>query len=148
MEGPRQPGTVVLYSNTTAHRPRSHETASRDWIAARIAALMGYEYAGEFDPARSYAGHRYFVPADTLTSVETAHELGIRSEEDLFGGVVPYPFVATKAITHPLVDAEARAPEGWSHEFGRRVHDSILLGYAAFAPEDARRACERMLKSG
>ena len=25
--------------------------------------------------------------------------LGIRGEEDLFGGVVPFPFVATKAIS-------------------------------------------------
>ena len=141
-------GTVVVYTNTTAHRPRSHEKASRDWIAARIAALKGYDYAGEYDSAASYAGHLYFVPADTLVNVETAHEIGIRTEDDLFGGVVPYPFIATKAITHPLIDAQARAPEGWSLEFGRRVHDSILLGYAAFAPDDARRACERILKSG
>jgi Protein of unknown function (DUF3182) len=141
-------GAVVLYSNTTANRPGSHENASRAWVAARLAVLKGYEDAGEYDPAAGYAGHVYFVPAETLVSVETAHELGIRTEDDLFGGVVPYPFVATKAITHPLVDAQARAPEGWSHDFGRRVADSILLGHAAFSPDDARRAGERMLKSG
>jgi len=141
-------GSVVLYSNTTANRPGSHENASRAWVAARLAALKRYADAGEYDPAARYEGHVYFVPAETLVSVETAHELGIRTENDLFGGVVPYPFVATKAITHPLVDAQARAPEGWSHDFGRRVADSILLGYAAFSPEDARRAGERMLKSG
>jgi uncharacterized protein DUF3182 len=149
MDDPPPPrGTVVQYSNTTTNRPGSHEKASRAWIAGRLAALKGYDDGGEYDPAARYGGLLYFVPADTLVSVENAHELGIRTEDDLFGGVVPYPFIATKAITHPLADAQAQAPEGWSHEFGRRVQDSILLGYAAFAPDDARRGGERLLKSG
>lgn len=149
MDNPQSPrGSVVLYSNTTANRPGSHENASRAWIAGRLAALKGYDDAGEYDPAARYGGHVYFVPAETLVSIETAHELGIRTEDDLFGGVVPYRFVATKAITHPLMDAQAQAPEGWSHDFGRRVADSILLGYAAFSLDDARRAGERILKGG
>jgi hypothetical protein len=141
-------GIVVRYSNTTTNRPGGHENASRAWAAGRLAALKGYDDGGEYDSAARYDGQVYFVPAETLVSVETAHELGIRTEDDLFGGVVPYAFIATKAITHPLVDAQARAPGGWSHDFGRQVADSILLGYAAFSVEDARRAGERMLKSG
>lgn len=141
-------GSVVLYSNTTANRPGSHESVSRAWVAGRIAALKGYEDAGEYDASVRYRGPLYFVPGETLVNLETANELGIRTEDDLFGGVVPYSFVATKAITHPLVDAQACAPEGWSHDFGRQVADSILLGYAAFSRDDARRAGERMLKSG
>lgn len=141
-------GSVVLYSNTTANRPGSHESVSRAWVAGRLAALKGYEDAGEYDASVRYRGPLYFVPGETLVNLETANELGIRTEDDLFGGVVPYSFVATKAITHPLVDAQACAPEGWSHDFGRQVADSILLGYAAFSRDDARRAGERMLKSG
>ena len=53
---------------------------------------------------RRYGAPTYFVPSDTLTS-EAAARAGIRHEHDLFGGVVPHPFVATKTITHPLVDA-------------------------------------------
>jgi hypothetical protein len=147
-DSPHPRGIVVQYANTTTNRPGSHEKASRAWVADRLAALKGYEYAGDYDSATRYDGHLYFVPADTLVNVETAHELGIRTEDDLFGGVVPYPFVATKAITHPLVDAQAQPPEGWSHEFGRQVQDSILIGYAAFTLDDARRAGERILKGG
>jgi hypothetical protein len=141
-------GIVVQYANTTTNRPGGHESASRASVTARLAALKGYDDGGEYDPGIRYEGSLYFVPADTLVSVETAHELGIRTEDDLFGGVVPYPFVATKAITHPLVDTQAHAPQGWSHDFARQVEDSNLLGYAAFTLEDARRAGERLLKSG
>ena len=141
-------GIVVQYANTTTNRPGGHESASRASVAGRLAALKDYDDGGEYDPGTRYGGPLYFVPADTLVSVETAHELGIRTEDDLFGGVVPYPFVATKAITHPLVDAQAQPPEGWSHEFGQRVQDSILIGYAAFTLDDARRAGERILKGG
>lgn len=149
MENSRSPrGNVVLYSNTTSNRPGSHESVSRAWVAGRLAGLKGYEDAGEYDASVRYRGPLYFVPGETLVNLETANELGIRTEDDLFGGVVPYAFVATKAITHPLVDAQASAPEGWSHDFGRRVADSILLGYAAFSLDDARRAGERLLKGG
>jgi hypothetical protein len=149
MDKSRPPrGSVVQYANTTTNRPGSHESLSRKWVAGRLAALKDYDDAGEYDATARYAGHLYFVPADTLISVETAHELAIRTEDDLFGGVVPYPFVAMKTLTHPLVDAQAHAPEGWSHEFGRRVQDAVLLGYAAFTIEDARRGGERLLKAG
>ena len=89
----------------------------------------------------------YFVPSDALTS-EAASRLGIRSECDLFGGVVPHPFVATKTITHPLVDAASRVPAGWSTEFPRRVADVVLDGFGAFAKEDALLAGRRLLECG
>ena len=87
------------------------------------------------------------MPSDAVTG-ERAHELGIRSEDDLFGGVVPAAFVATKAISHPLVNADAYAPAGWSHEFGERVRDVVLSGFSAFSPQDARRAGARVLERG
>jgi hypothetical protein len=90
----------------------------------------------------------YFVPNDTLVGIARARELGIQSEKDLFGGVVPYPFIATKTITHPLVAANAFAPEGWSDTFGARVKDAVFPGYSAFTLADARVAVERVLQRG
>jgi hypothetical protein len=87
------------------------------------------------------------VPCETL-ALEAAHALGIRGEADLFGGVVPFAFVATKSITHPLTSPDATAPAGWSWAFARCVTDVVLSGYAAFSREDAKRGGERLLETG
>jgi hypothetical protein len=84
------------------------------------------------------------VPSRTLVGVEAARALGIRGEDDLFGGVVPHPFVATKTITHPLVAPDACAPAGWCHDFAFGVRDAVLLGFSVFTREDARRAGARL----
>ena len=119
---PAARGTVVVHSLSGREFAERHERATRDGIAERLAALKGFGFAGDYDAdARRAAGPVYFVPSDTLVGVEAARTLGIRGEDDLFGGVVPHAFVATKAITHPLVAPDARAPAGWSAEFGRRV---------------------------
>lgn len=140
-------GTVVEYGNTKHRPPGSHDAASRTWVAAALAELKGYEHGGEFDPSKRYRGPLYFVPADTVSS-DDAGELGIHGEDDLFGGVVPYPFVATKTITHPLVATDAVAPHGWSHDFSMRVQDAVLFGYSAFSKADAQQAIERVLERG
>jgi hypothetical protein len=138
---------VVSYTHAARCAPASHESVTRRGIAEKVAALHGYEYAGEYDDAGEYEGAVYFVPGDTLL-LETAHGLGIRAENDLFGGVVPFPFVATKTITHPLVHPRAIAPLGWSREFARAVGDAVLPGYSAFSRADAIRGGERLLKQG
>ena len=140
-------GTVVEYGNTKHRPPGSHDAASRTWVAAALAELKGYEHGGEYDPSKRYRGPLYFVPADTV-SAHDASELKIHSEDDLFGGVVPYPFVATKTITHPLVTTDAVAPHGWSHDFSLRVQDAVLFGYSAFSKDDAQLAIERVLERG
>src|SRR5206468_3252122 len=127
--------------------PDVHEKTTRTRIARKLATLKGYDFAGDYDSAKRY-GHRiYFVPDDTLSGVE-ARQLGIRNEHDLFGGVVPYPFVATKAITHPLVDFDAYAPEGWRRDIGDRLRDAVLFGFTAFSRQDARRAGLLVLERG
>jgi hypothetical protein len=126
----------------------SHERATRAGIAERLAALKGFDFAGEYDPAARYPGPVYLVPSDTLIGLKAAAALGVRGEHDLFGGVVPHAFIATKAITHPLVRPEAQAPPGWSPGFGRRVSDAVLAGFTAFTPRDARRAGSRLLERG
>ena len=138
---------VVTYSVDAAGTPDGHQASTRKVLARRLAALMAYAYEGEYDSLRRYAGPPYFVPSDALTS-ERASLLGVRNEYDLFGGVVSHPFVATKTITHPLVDAASRAPAGWSAEFPRRVADVVLDGFSVFAKEDALLAGRRLLEFG
>jgi hypothetical protein len=141
-------GTVVQYTDRASDPLAKHESVTRTLLAEKLAALKGYEFAGDYDEARHYAGPVYFVPNDTLFGSELAQKVGIRDHHDLFGGVVPYPFAATKTITHPLVSPNAFAPEGWSHEFARSVRDVVLFGFSAFTPADLRCAAERVLARG
>ena len=139
---------VALSLPRSPENPETHEAVTRRALARKLAALKGYEYGGDYDAAAKYAGPVYLVPAETLIGVDVAHALGIFSERDLFGGVVPFAFVATKSITHPLVGPRAAAPRGWSNAFTNRVRDAVLPGYTAFSREDAIVAGKRLLKRG
>jgi Protein of unknown function (DUF3182) len=119
-----------------------HDAAGKSELAKRLAALLGYPFEAAADPAD---GPVYAVPSDTLTSAE-ALRLGVRGPDDVFGGVVPHAFVATKAITHPLVTPRAVAPLGWSAAFAREVSKVVLPGYTAFTAADAMEAGERLLR--
>jgi len=128
---------------------REHEVASQRRIAERLAMLLGCAFEEARDEAGLLRGPiGYAVPNDTLDSVERAHALGIHGEDDLYGGVVPFPFVATKAITHPLVKPQAAAPPGWQPSFADRVRDVVLPGFTAFSLDDARSAGRRLLARG
>lgn len=116
-------------------------------FARRLAVLKGYDAGGLYDPARSYPSHLYFVPSITLVSSEAA-QLGIRGTDDLFGGVVPHAFVATKAISHPLFSPSAVSIPGWNPGFAARVGDAVLAGYTAFDLDDALQAGLRLLERG
>lgn len=125
-----------------------HTALSRMALGGRLAQVLGLSFGGEHDPrAAAPAGPRYFIPADTLLA-ETAEALGIRSDRDLFGGVVPHAFLTTKTITHPAIGPEARVPDGWSRELWRYMGDAVLPGYSAFAPDDVREAGRRLLRRG
>jgi hypothetical protein len=141
-------GVVVRYCDPESDYPSGHESATRGELAKKLAALKGYDFAGEYDAAADYGGSVYFVPSHTLVGIDTARRLGIRTEDDLFGGVVPYSFVATKTITHPLVHPGAFAPTGWSHHLGARLQDVVLFGFSAFTKADARRAGALVLERG
>ena len=140
-------GVVVTYPIGDAALHHGHMAATRHEIARRLSALKGYAYAGDYDALRHSGTTAYFVPSDTLDH-ETALAAGIRGEDDLFGGVVPYAVVATKTITHSLVDSRSQAPPGWSIEFPRRVAGVVLEGWSAFTREDARVAGRRLLDGG
>jgi hypothetical protein len=90
---------------------------------------------------------RYVVPSDTLLR-QAAAALGVRDPADLFGGVVPFPFVGTKSITHPLVPDATAVPDGWRPEFAAAVQDDVLAGHAAFGRRDAGEALRRLLPRG
>jgi hypothetical protein len=137
----------VTYSFGATAKRNGHEAYTRKEIARRLAAFRDFADEGEYDPLIQYAAPLYFVPSDTLTS-DMASRLGVRGERDLFGGVVPHAFVATKTITHPLVDVRSHAPPGWSVEFPRRVADVVLDGVSAFTKEDAVLAGRRLLERG
>jgi hypothetical protein len=140
-------GVVVTYSPDEHGYADAHERATRGALARRLAGLKGYAFAGEYSASAGYGAPLYFVPGDTVPA-EQARALGIASEHDLFGGVAAHAFIATKAITHPLVDADARAPAGWSHAFAQRVQDAVLYGFSAFTLADARCAGRRVLERG
>ena len=128
---------------------RDHEIASQRHVAERLAALLGCAFAEAPDETGSLRGPiGYAVPNDTLDSIERAHALGIHGEDDLYGGVVPHPFVATKAITHPLVGSDAVGPAGWQPRFAEHVRDVVLPGFSAFSIDDARSAGRQLLQGG
>ena len=128
---------------------REHERGAHGVLAARLAAMMGCSFDGvRTVPVPPAADLGYVVPDVTITSLQAARALGIRCETDFFGGVVPSPFVATKTITHPLIDPSALAPAGWQAAFPERVRDVALPGWSAFCLEDARAAGRRLLQGG
>ena len=128
--------------------PHDHDTAAKARVAQSIAELLGWEFVGEFDPARTSGRRTYLVPTDTLPSFADARRLGVRGPGDLFGGVVPQPFASTKVISHPLVRPDSPAPRGWSAACGRQMQGAVLPGYSVFTAGDARIAAMQMLQRG
>lgn len=140
-------GVVVAYAPHRDDHASEHDRVTLVEFARQLAVVREYEAGGVYEPSRRYPGHVYFVPSSTLTCEEAA-QLGIRGLDDLFGGVVPHPFVATKAISHPLVDPGAAAIPGWNPAFAARIGDAVLAGHTVFNHDDARRAGLRLLASG
>ncbi|MGO4303482.1 DUF3182 family protein [Cupriavidus sp. RAF12] len=138
---------VVVYGRADCDDPASHQGTTLKGIGQRVARLRGSTFAGSYD-ATAHDGELYFVPAETLAGLDSARQLGIRSLQDLFGGVVPHAFVGTKAISHGLVAPDAPAPAGWSEDFAGRVRPFVLTGYTAFTVDDARRAGKDLLRGG
>src|SRR5262249_172209 len=144
---PMTNGTVVLYFSRFGKPLQTHHKVVLDLDAKAIAKLKGYKFGGPYDPEHNYSGPLFFVPDDTLLLDEAAC-LGIRSSNDLYGGVVLHLFAKTKAITHGLVDRDAERPPGWSTAFAERVREIVLPGYTVFSNRDAQTAARRMLTRG
>lgn len=140
-------GVVVTCSAGIGELTSEHERRTQLELARRLSALKSYDFAGPYEAGRVYTGHVYFVTSGTLVTAD-ADELGIHGPDDLFGGVVPHEFVATKVITHPLVASDAVSLPGWRSDFAPRLGDAVLLGYTAFSREDAWRSGVSLLSRG
>jgi len=137
---------VVCHGGTKTARSQ-HEVDTQRALAGQLALLLHASDCVDFDAACSYPPQRYFVPDDTLP-VETARRLGIASDDDLFGGVVPYPFVGTKVVVHGLPPGAQIKPEGWQDSLGERVSELVLPGFSAFTRDDAHTAAALLLRNG
>lgn len=134
--------------------PDVHVRHMRSAMLARVAALRGGRVGdvqtlpmSDSVRAGDDATSVYWMPEDCLDAAQ-ARSVGIRSEDDFFGGVVPHAFVAGKAIAHPLLAADAARPTGWNMAFGERLDMLTLPGFAEFARVDADAAVARLLRGG
>lgn len=142
-----EPKTDVVLLQTHKHLA-VHELAVHQVLGEKIARLLGGRFAGQYDGTLHQQASLYFIPSDTLIGVQAARELGITSLEHLFGGVVEQPFMATKAISHPLPNDRARRPQGWSSAFFEAASEAVLPGFTLFNLEEARQAGRRLLDGG
>lgn len=124
-----------------------HQRCARAVLGERLAELTGGIFAGEMWGEADSGTEPYFLPADTLIE-EEARRLGIRTEDDLFGGVVPHPLIASKAIVHPLASPSSSAPPEWNSEFSDAIADLVLPGFTIFSRSDAQTAGSQLLHRG
>lgn len=139
---PALPRTAVALLQT-GQSSSEHEHQVHQHLAGCIGALLDLPFVGVRHDSIAEP-QLYLIPDATLIGPQRH----IRSEADLYGGVVSHPFMATKAISHPLIDNHAVAPAGWTDEFMRLAGDAVLPGYSAFDAGDALRAGQALLQSG
>ena len=139
---------VCVVALTPGRRNGSHEEVTHHRLAERLAALKHLPFYDACDVTGSSARDHYFVPDAMLVSLTGARALGITDADHLFGGVVPYPYIATKTISHPLLGEACARPIGWSTDFSRQVRELVLPGYSAFSFADAQSAGRSLLQDG
>lgn len=139
------PGLRVVFTHGGGNG--GHESATHRVVAGRVAALLGLPFGGACEEAGVLAAF-YLVPRNPLSGIGEAIRYGIRGEDDLFGCWVPEAWMATKAIVHPLVAADAASPPGWSHALAGEARPLTLDGFAAFSSVDALAAGRRLLRRG
>jgi hypothetical protein len=148
MSGSRSAAKSEVVLLATHKKLATHETVVQQALAKRIAKLLGAEFVGAYDPALHQGHALYYIPSDTLIGKHSGDALNIQSVDDFFGGLIDFPFMATKAISHPLLkDATAR-PDGWSERFFEDAADAVLTGFSVFNEADAQRAGRQLLKAG
>lgn len=145
---PQVQRTVVFHSGDELGCNAGHDRSTKLAVVGRLASVLGWPFGGELDAGAGAGNELYVVPCDTVVGLGHARGLGILGPDDVFGGVVPHAFVATKAISHPLVGPSAFAPPGWSHQLGARIEDAVLPGYTCFDLNDVREAGTRLLAGG
>lgn len=137
---------VVLLATHKQLAP--HEVVVHQVLARQIARLLGAVFVGLHDSTVHKGPGLYFIPSDTLIGADMSDALDIRSVDDLFGGLASEPFMATKAISHPLPENSSSRPSGWSDEFHRQAGTAVLTGFTTFDLNDALEAGTQLLANG
>jgi hypothetical protein len=135
---------LLLLPGSAQHM--AHERMVQRQLGEKLAALLGCPFLGPCQPGSEVRGHHYFLPEDTL--VGDVSSLGIDGPDDFFGGQVEYVFLATKAISHPALEAPRHLPAGWSERFARQIESITLQGFSVFDLQDAAEAGQRLLRDG
>ena len=148
MNGSRSAAKSHVVLLATHKTLATHETMVQQALGEKIASLLGARFDGDHDPSKHTGEGIYYIPSDTLIGTEARDTLPIRSVDDFFGGLIDYPFMATKAISHPLLSDATTQPEGWSERFFHDAADAVLAGFSVFNLSDAKRAGMRLLKDG
>jgi len=143
----RTPRPIVLSHISNPQAPL-HQCETTRALARWLASIRGLEYGGDYDPAQHAGRRRYLVPTHTVKGAEQARFLQVSGPDDLFGGYVERPFMATKVIAHPLVSASAIRPDGWNDAFSARIRDCVLPGFSVFSRPDAEVAAQCLLPHG
>ncbi|WP_419219432.1 DUF3182 family protein [Pseudomonas syringae] len=147
MNGTRTGKSKVVLLPT--HKTLStHEVVVHQVLAQKLAELLKAEFVGVYDRTLHQGAGLYFVPSDTLIDRAALAYPDIRSADDLFGGVIAEPFMATKALSHPLPENATFRPSGWSDDFHRQARHAVLAGFSVFDEQDALSVGKRMLASG
>ncbi|MDQ3881266.1 MAG: DUF3182 family protein [Chloroflexota bacterium] len=141
-------GYVVTCLLGTSEAVSAHERVRNAALAERIATVKGLEFAGEYDPSCRYRAPLYLVPHRTIVGGALARQFNIRTADDLFGGVVPFQGLATKAIMHGLIGRRSARPRWWTTAFAEVIANAVLPGYTVFSRDDAYRAAQRLLTDG
>jgi len=137
---------VVVHSNAEG---TGHDLQTSLALARWLAEILGWSFGDIWQQGKVFGPPQalYFVPTQTLIG-EQLSELGIKGGDELLGGYVQYAFIATKAISHPLLAQARTQPLGWNPQFCERVRDVVLPGVTVFDVDDAREAGLAGLRRG
>ena len=112
---------------------------------------VGYRLAGLLDGRLCSIGEstedRYFVPHAALIRT-TSEKMGVRTADDIFGGVVEIAAHRDKAILHPRVPGYEQNCMWHSSKFAARVATAVLPGFSVFSPHDAHTAFRQLSGEG
>ncbi|WP_334183952.1 DUF3182 family protein [Novosphingobium sp.] len=124
-----------------------HDRESRAELTRRLATLCDGGVTGVTGEDGMHGAGNFFVPDDTML-VRQATEMGIFGEEQLFGGVVPERFMATKIVSHGLPFEDSPAPACWNRGLAADLKDTVLRGFSVFSSTDAQSAGRLLLEQG
>lgn len=122
---------------------------SLEFMARELAQFLDLprvhiDYEDQLKPS---SGNTYYLPLQTL-SLEQARQLGIEQASQLYGGVVPYDFLAHKTVAHPLPQDDMDRPQGWNNDLGLALRHTVLPGYSVFSRNDALRTMSLLDEAG